>query len=634
MGTKILVAGLSLGIRARLQGKLKDVTIDSVRTAEQLSINLAKNEYVALVINEPILDRPVLDYLEVLSELFHGVIIFCASGHHSANNLRMLVRRYQVAAILQHPIQPDELVRSLVVQVGLQMTSGVDSQAHLDHVQMDEIWAKNRLAVEERIQAIENAKGLSHDAEGLKTGLRAAHLLAGSLGSFGFQHATLIARQAEAYLQSVLKGESINSDKIDQLVVALRTQLKTKRTSEPHKWGDHVLVAYSQDTELLQKIETEALLNHWTVQSCAELEELTNCISKCSGEAAFIDLGAVDSVAAAPILDELGQDEFPTTILTDSPQSWPVMAGFHYIDRTTGGPFIAYQVVLNSMRSQLLPVSMRPPAILVVDDDKILLKVMTNMLTKADFYVQALNSPLEFWDSLEQMNPELIILDVDIPPLGGIELCGALRCDERYKAIPVMFVSSYNDADTLQRCFAAGADDYLYKPLSSLELITRVANRLERTRQVSIHARGSVETVYAQASINQMLLRALREDTPACLVRLEIRNCVEGGADPGDGSVALAASTAIDPQAQAYANRVQRSLRKALRIDDVIKPLSPLQILIGMSGVEQDFAAKRVKKIVPDPPDGIELIYGFAMFPKQGTDLERLIDLANPRADS
>src|SRR5207253_7227841 len=120
--------------------------------------------------------------------------------------------------------------------------------------------------------------------------------------------------------------------------------------------------------------------------------------------------------------------------------------------------------------------------VLVVDDDPVMLGALERVLAGRGYRTTTLSDPLRFWDVLEESPPDLVLLDVDMPGLTGIDLCRALRTDLRWAGVPVLFLTAYSDADTVQSVFAAGADDYVTKPVIGPELVTRVANRLERTQ--------------------------------------------------------------------------------------------------------------------------------------------------------
>ena len=69
-----------------------------------------------------------------------------------------------------------------------------------------------------------------------------------------------------------------------------------------------------------------------------------------------------------------------------------------------------------------------------------------------------------------------------MPGLGGIELCRVAHNDPRWAGLPVIFLTAHNDAETIHQVFAAGADDYVSKPIVGPELLTRIRNRIERTQ--------------------------------------------------------------------------------------------------------------------------------------------------------
>jgi DNA-binding response OmpR family regulator len=96
-------------------------------------------------------------------------------------------------------------------------------------------------------------------------------------------------------------------------------------------------------------------------------------------------------------------------------------------------------------------------------------------------YVNPAEYPQHFWTTLEQANPDLLILDIEMPHLSGIDLCQVVRNDPHWSELPVLFISAHRDTETMTRVFTAGADDYVSKPILEPELIARVLNRLERT---------------------------------------------------------------------------------------------------------------------------------------------------------
>jgi len=120
--------------------------------------------------------------------------------------------------------------------------------------------------------------------------------------------------------------------------------------------------------------------------------------------------------------------------------------------------------------------------LLLVDDDPQLLDCMRTLLEPWGFNLTLLDDPQQFWDTLEQTSPDLLILDIEMPDLSGIELCQVVRNDPRWSELPVLFLSARADAQTVQQVFTVGADDYISKPFVGPELVARILNRLDRTK--------------------------------------------------------------------------------------------------------------------------------------------------------
>src|SRR3954462_4020316 len=99
--------------------------------------------------------------------------------------------------------------------------------------------------------------------------------------------------------------------------------------------------------------------------------------------------------------------------------------------------------------------------VLVVDDEPMVSRGLSSLLGRRGLAVTALNDPLKFWGVLDEVKPNLIVLDLEMPKLSGTELCRAIRNDRRWSALPVIFLTGHTDQASVQRIFAAGADDYV-----------------------------------------------------------------------------------------------------------------------------------------------------------------------------
>ncbi|PPS44143.1 response regulator transcription factor [Chroococcidiopsis sp. TS-821] len=120
--------------------------------------------------------------------------------------------------------------------------------------------------------------------------------------------------------------------------------------------------------------------------------------------------------------------------------------------------------------------------ILVVDDDPAIRNLIQRFLSSKNYQVESAEDGKTALAAFEQFNPDLVILDVNLPDVLGYTLCQDMQ--NRTKVFVLMLTSRADEADKI-RGFAQGADDYLTKPFSLSELEVRVAAILKRQRVVT-----------------------------------------------------------------------------------------------------------------------------------------------------
>jgi DNA-binding response OmpR family regulator len=120
--------------------------------------------------------------------------------------------------------------------------------------------------------------------------------------------------------------------------------------------------------------------------------------------------------------------------------------------------------------------------ILVVDDDPAIRNLIQRFLSKQNYQVEAAEDGKTALTVFEQFNPDLVILDVNLPDVIGYNLCQEMQ--NRTKVFVLMLTSRADEADKI-RGFTQGADDYLTKPFSLGELEVRVGAILKRQRVVT-----------------------------------------------------------------------------------------------------------------------------------------------------
>jgi putative two-component system response regulator len=125
----------------------------------------------------------------------------------------------------------------------------------------------------------------------------------------------------------------------------------------------------------------------------------------------------------------------------------------------------------------------KKPEILVIDDQVIVIRVMERMLNEY-YRVISARSGEEGLSMARDNLPDLILLDMVMPGMSGIEVCQKLRADALTSKIPIIFVSAMDDRHNEESGFRAGAVDYISKPPSPAIVNARIKVHLENTRQV------------------------------------------------------------------------------------------------------------------------------------------------------
>ncbi len=124
-------------------------------------------------------------------------------------------------------------------------------------------------------------------------------------------------------------------------------------------------------------------------------------------------------------------------------------------------------------------------SIIVIEDDDDIRDLIVYNLEREDFAVQAYGDGEAGYAAVLSRNPDLVILDLMLPGIDGLEICRSLRADPRTAGIPVIMVTAKGDESDVVLGLGLGADDYIGKPFRPRELVARVKVLLRRTRAVT-----------------------------------------------------------------------------------------------------------------------------------------------------
>lgn len=357
-----------------------------------------------------------------------------------------------------------------------------------------EVWQRFQPRVSEQIEVLEQAvvalRSQTLGQELQQQAEQEAHTLAGSLGTFGFDQASQLARVIEQQFQASQDLGSAQIRQLQQLIATLRQEVQggQQEPSSPQAQldlGNPLLLIIDSDRSTAESIAAEA--PHWGLRTewAKSVAIAKQLIQQEQPKVILLDLTVSKTITDSfTLLAELQQQmpAIPILIFTTQQELQHRLQAH----RLGGRGFLQKPLppvqVLKEVTRILHQTDAVDAKIMVVDDDPQILATVRALLEPWGLQVTTLNRPDRFWETLEAASPDLLILDVRMPSISGIELCQVVRNDLRWSSLPIIVLTAYTDGETVNQVFAAGADDYISKPIVGPELITRIINRLERIK--------------------------------------------------------------------------------------------------------------------------------------------------------
>lgn len=354
--------------------------------------------------------------------------------------------------------------------------------------QIADAWLQFRDVAFQRIAILENlATALAENQviQKLHTEAKSsAHKLAGSLGGFGFPEGSKIAKKIE----NLLTQESIEPAKITEfteLIQSLNRELQHQPFEETVRASlskNISLLIIESDPQFSQQLIIEADRKGIKTYTASNLEQAREIVARESLAAVLHTIIFPDGEDLV-FLEQLHQQKPQLSIVAIAREAQLldrlelVRKGGNLILEYPVEPKIAIASVI-----ELIENTANAAKVLIVDDDPQVLLSLQISLQPWGFELTTLENPQHFWRILEQVKPDILVLDIEMPEINGIELCQVLRSDRQWQQLPVLFLSVHQDEKTQHQAFAIGADDYITKPVIGSELANRILNRLRRSK--------------------------------------------------------------------------------------------------------------------------------------------------------
>lgn len=460
---------------------------------------------------------------------------------------------------------------------------------------MSGLWNKYQGLMMQRLQVLQQAATALRTAnftpELRQSGAQAAHKLAGVLGMFELDAGTQISREIEKILTQDGNLSTPQNRQLLSLIQQLEDLLNQAIPADTPAATTRLLLI-DPDLQLSTQLQQLTSTGEW--QQIATINHAKNYLQTTSPDLVILNV------------DDVGTREESLTLLADLSKRTPsvpaiVLANADgIVDRVTvaragGRGFLVKPTTAEKIwdiASQVLQQTIKTSInILVVDDDPVILGGLRPILEPWGMRMTELNDPLRFWDVLQSVTPDLVILDVEMPQLNGIELCQAVRTDPQWQNLPILFLTAHRDIETVQEVFAAGGDDYVVKPVVGAELITRILHRLERNRLLQTLSfkdplTGLKNQPQSSRELQQMIAQAQVNSELVCLAFLCVSDLspinIQYGHEAGNQVL----------------QRWSRILQSAFRSGEVLGYWGNGEFVIGISGVTKMEMSDRFMEIL------------------------------------
>ncbi|KAA3614167.1 MAG: response regulator [Calditrichaeota bacterium] len=192
--------------------------------------------------------------------------------------------------------------------------------------------------------------------------------------------------------------------------------------------------------------------------------------------------------------------------------------------------------------------------ILIVDDNPSVLKLLNISLTKAGYEIVEAENGEEAFVAANENLPDLIISDIMMPQMDGLELCWMIRENSKVPMVPFIFLTSFDDPETEVKGFRAGADKYLNKPIERKDLLEKVQELLDRKKKVNDVAKTELDNKGFAGDLSDLsiveLVQMLNLNKKSGV--LHIKADVDGEIYLKDGQLHAASCKGLDGEEAVY----------------------------------------------------------------------------------
>ncbi len=643
-------ADLRALLRAALTSRgLEVVEAGSVREAESVLGNRTPD---LIIIDGLLPDGRGIELVEAIRRRDHQVrIVFVSAYFRDLTTFTRLTTELDVALVVYKPIDPPSFAAKVVELVAsegvLRAPAPAEPAAAPDHILE---LAKLHEEFTERLpgkiaELAEATRAAKLDRSCLDNARTLAHRLRGSAGSYGHPAVGETVGIVEDLLAEVdadgvgrrLLWEDLEQALRDARAAVASAPVRVAR-QEPATPLTKSLLVVDDDVSYLQMVR--AVLRRLDV----------NVVTAQSADEALQRAGTQPLVGAILDVHLAQEDAFELARrLRGTPGNAEIPIAFASADSCIetrvaamaagGSRFFEKPIMEDSFGELVLGFvresDARQTRVLVIHRDLDVAQRYAHDLRAGGLSVDTLASAEGLIEQLETSQPDILLIDVDLPKISGIDVCRALRMAERWESMPILILTAHPDADTRIRSYRAGASDVIAKPVLAEELLARVGMQEERIRLFRDRIdKDPLSGLLLRRSFVEAFQRSLstcnRSDKPLALALIDIDHFKR----INDAHGHLVGDQVISRLGELFRNR--------FRVEDLRARWGGEEFVLVFVGSTREFAELAVRRLLSEFSElqfaaedgavfGATFTAGVVGYPDDGTSIAALIRCADQR---
>lgn len=569
MKNKILIIGDDIKLIAILKNLLQQLGYRVVEAYNGImGYQFIEEEKPDLIISDMLL--PGISGLELCRKIketpnYSKIPVFLMTEVYKKLTYKLEAHRYGADIFIEKPINFQELIGNVIKFLPLKEINSDESKLFDEKLtaltaefikDLPEIFQKIHKNIEElKVNAI--------NEEQINEIYRIVHSLSGTAGTYSFHSLSKIARSFLKFLDEIRENKTIITNEKYEIIKDYLIQMKNcyftikenyanenpekeesikdaekKPAYKLREYEDTnspiCIVLFEKDLSLESEIRKYLEVFNFYVINLPNIYEMQKFLKENNASAIIIDLDSFDEIDdLSTIVNTIQQDlekKIPTIFLSENDDFHLRLKAVRCGAETVIGKPIDYNFLIEKLDSLSIKKDNPDPyRILIVEDESLVSSFYQFILEEAGFKVRILEEPSEILEQIIQFQPDLILMDLYMPEVNGVEIASVIRQYKAYENIPLIYLSIETDVNKQLAAMNKGGDDFLIKPVKKEHLLAAVINKIKRFHNLrNLILKDGLTNLLNHSAIKEQLEKEIakskRFSTPLSFFIIDIDN--------------------------------------------------------------------------------------------------------------